>query len=288
MRDMAEPTPDAPHTPAPSRWRNLSRLRPWVQTAMLGVWLAPLSTWLARVPSCVFHCYACPLASLACPVGVVANFSAWHVFPYMAVGMLLAVGAGVGSLVCGWACPFGYIQDLLERLPLPKFRLPNWTGYGRYVMLLGAVILVPYFWGEAHALFICRICPAGALEAAVPRMVMGAAGAGPLLVMGLVKWIILAAFLLSAVVTFRPWCKVFCPLGGFLSLFNHVSLFRLQFSAPGCTECNTCRSRCRMGGEVERKVNTGTCIRCTECTTCGAIEPALAKSQRLLPPPPKA
>ena len=37
-----------------------------------------------------------------------------------------------------------------------------------------AGIAVPFFWGEAHPLFFCRLCPAGALEGALPSMAQAA------------------------------------------------------------------------------------------------------------------
>ncbi|MCJ7543243.1 MAG: 4Fe-4S binding protein, partial [Phycisphaerae bacterium] len=85
------------------------------------------------------------------------------------------------------------------------------------------------------------------------------------------KFVILGAFLLAAVLTYRPWCAVLCPLGGFLALFNRGSLLRLRFDPRACTECNLCRSRCAVGVTVDINVNDARCIRCLECTTCGAI-----------------
>src|SRR5512137_2589992 len=119
----------------------LMRIRPWVQTLFLGVWLAPVGKWLHSLPGCVFHCYSCPLSSFACPIGVLANYAALapvaFEVPYLLLGILLVVGAVSGSLACGWACPFGFLQDLLAKIPTPKFRLPTWTGYFRYVVLVG-------------------------------------------------------------------------------------------------------------------------------------------------------
>ena len=279
MRDMAA-TNDITTAPR-NRFRRLLRLRPWVQTAFLGVWLAPVGRWLHSVPACVFHCYACPLSSMACPVGVVANFAAWGAFPLLVVGMLLFVAAMVGSLVCGWACPFGFLQDLAGRIPVRKFRIPNWLGYGRYMVLIGLVVLVPYLWGENHPLFICRVCPAGGLEAGIPRTIMGMTVPGhPQVWLSGTKAVILVAFLAAVVFTYRPWCKVFCPLGGFLALFNRVSLFHIRFSSTDCTECNTCRSRCMMGVKVDKAVNTPGCVRCLECVSCGAFKPALGAQKK--------
>jgi ferredoxin-type protein NapH len=275
MRAMADTNPNN-STSDIARRRKVWRWRPWVQTAFLTVWLAPLSRWLHRVPGCAFHCYACPLSSFACPVGIVAGFSSLHLFPLLAVGVVLLAAVLVGSLLCGWACPFGFIQDLLAKVPLRKFTLPRWLGVGRYVVLAGSVLLVPFVWGESHPLAICRICPAGALEAGVPRMILSAVSDQPQVVLSTVKWFILAAFLLAAVITFRPWCRVFCPLGGFLSLLNRVSLFRLRFRAEACRACPTCRSVCPVDVTGPAHVNSSRCIRCLKCTTCGAIDAVLA------------
>jgi len=57
--------PECKQRPPTELGRKLSRLRPWVQTGFLGVWLAPVGQWLHGIPSCVFHCYSCPLSSFA-------------------------------------------------------------------------------------------------------------------------------------------------------------------------------------------------------------------------------
>jgi ferredoxin-type protein NapH len=175
--------------------------RIWIQSAFLLVWLDPLNLRLHTMCAPVFHCYACPLATFACPIGVIAQFGALHIFPFVAVGLLIAVGALFGSLICGWVCPFGWLQDLAAKVPTPKFDLPKWTGHLRYVVLIGAVLAVPYFFGEGHPLFICRICPAGALEAAAPNMVGEAIAGKEIIWPNALKLTILALFLIVGVVT---------------------------------------------------------------------------------------
>ncbi len=290
MRDMADTSPSKKDL---KRVRRILRLRPWIQAFFVLVWIAPLQ-WLSRnvwkpladvknVPGCGFHCYACPLASFACPVGVVAEFSSAHAIPFLAIGIVLLFAAAVGSLICGWACPFGFLQDMLDKIPVKKFRIPNWMGFGRYLTLIGLVILVPYFWGNMNDLFICKVCPAGGLESGMARVGMGffdMEGGLPVSEISLIKWIIVPAFLFLAIFTYRPWCKIFCPLGGFLSLFNRFSLFHLKFDKASCTQCNTCRARCAMGVKVDKRVNSLGCIRCLECTTCGAITPVIAGLSR--------
>jgi len=242
--------------------------RIWVQSAFLLIWLDPLRWRFHSICSPVFHCYSCPLATFACPIGVLAGFSALHIFPFIAVGMLVLIGILLGSIVCGWACPFGFLQDLVAKVPTPKFDPPGWTGNLRYVVLIGTVIAVPYFFGEGHWLFICRFCPAGALEAAVPNMV-GQAVAGQKIVWpNALKLAILVLFLISIFFVKRPWCRVLCPLGAIFSLFNRVSAFFLRFDADKCNSCERCHKLCEYGIEPEKSPNDLRCVRCLECTGC--------------------
>lgn len=266
----------------------LAKARPWVQGAFLAVWLAPLGRWVQGIPGCVFHCYSCPLSSFACPVGVAANYAALLPAsleaPLMLAGVLLAVGAVGGTLACGWACPFGFLQDLLARLTEWKLRLPRWLGHLRYGVLVGLVLVLPLVLGargtpfEEQAISICRVCPAGALEAGLPHSIRSmAAGEGWL--MSGAKTAILVVFLLAAVFIRRPWCRVFCPLGGALALFNRVSVFHLRFRRGACIECNLCRTRCAMGVNVDERINVTGCIRCLECVKCGAVQPSWGRTR---------
>ena len=174
--------------------------------------------------------------------------------PYLLLGLLLLVGAVSGSLACGWACPFGFVQDLLGRIPIRKVALPAWVGYTRYVVLVGLVILLPLILGFKGIPFgdqvisICRLCPAGALEAGLPTSAQSVM-AGNGWPMSWFKTLILVAFIASALFVHRPWCRIFCPLGGLLALFNRFSLFHLRFNPQECVECNLCRSRCPDGRE---------------------------------------
>ncbi|HOW63707.1 MAG TPA: 4Fe-4S binding protein [Candidatus Paceibacterota bacterium] len=268
--------------------RMLKGFRPWVQTAFLAVWLAPVGRWLHGVPACVFHCYACPLSAFGCPVGLAANYAAtlptWNTVPWMLLGVLVLTGGLAGSLVCGWSCPFGFLQDLLGRISRRKIQLPGWVGNLRYLVLIGLVLWLPWYWGRQGILFddqvisICRLCPAGALESGLYYSVKSVL-AGQGWIMSWYKLFILGLFLIGAVFVHRPWCRIFCPLGGFLALFNRFSLFHLRFDRDACVECNLCQGRCPAGVKLDLKANASNCIRCLECATCGALVPSVGRPE---------
>ena len=68
------------------------------------------------------NCYSCPAAIGACPLGALqaALLNTNRGLPFYMVGLILAFGALFGRTICGWACPFGLIQDLLGKIPVRK------------------------------------------------------------------------------------------------------------------------------------------------------------------------
>jgi polyferredoxin len=249
----------------------LVRWRVWIQAAFLLVWLDPFMLRLHNVCGPVFHCYSCPLATFACPIGVLANFSAIHVVPLVAIGTLAIIGGLVGSMLCGYACPFGLLQDLAGRIPTPKVRLPAWLGYTRYAVLGAFVLAVPFLFGENHPLFFCSLCPAGALEGWLPNAVKVAAAGGTFPWANPLKLGVLVFVLVAMFVKWRPWCTLLCPLGAIFGLFNRGSLLVLRYESHACTGCGRCRDWCKYDVLPNKNVNSTQCIRCLECTQCSAL-----------------
>lgn len=256
--------------------RKLARYRHWVQAAFLLVWLDPLMVRWHGVCAPVFHCHSCPLATFACPIGVLANFSALHVFPFMVIGTLLLVGGVFGSFVCGWACPFGFLQDLIGKLPVRKFSLPGWLGYTRYAVLVGLVLVVPFVFTKESPLFFCRLCPVGTLEGAVPSIIQTAVRGEAVSWPSAAKMSILGLVVVAAVVKYRPWCSLLCPLGAIFGLCNRGSLLALRYKGETCRSCGSCDKMCRYGVLPSRDLNNSRCIRCLECTKCNAITAMMA------------
>lgn len=267
--------------------------RVWVQLGFLLVWLDPLLLRMHNICGPVFHCYACPLATFACPIGVLANFSAIHMFPFAALGTLVASGAVFGSFICGWACPFGFLQDMIAKIPTPKFTVPLWMGNLRYLVLIACVAVIPFLWGKDSSLFICSLCPVGAMEGALPNMAKAAMAGSPVSWPNAAKMTILVLMVIAMFFTWRPWCTLFCPLGAIYGLMNNVSFLFLRFHPKLCVDCADCRSLCRDSGEAEHRVDGMRCVRCLECTNCRAVtmETVLTRLDKPhgkdVPPPPE-
>ncbi len=92
-------------------------------------------------------------------------------FSYYVTGTLILLGVLLGRFVCGFLCPFGWLQELLHKIPCKKFstkKLKPLT-YIKYVVLLFAVVLLPVLVvndvGMGDPFFCKYICPQGVLEA---------------------------------------------------------------------------------------------------------------------------
>jgi len=221
------------------------------------------------------NCYSCPGALFSCPVGglqAVMGSRAFK-FSFYVFGFLTTVGALCGRFICGWLCPFGWIQELLNSIPFPKkitsFRFDKQLRYLKYVILAVFVIALPLLltdpYGQGAPFFCKLICPAGTLEAGLPLVALNAA-LRPLV--GLLyawKVIILAAILFISVIIYRPFCKYLCPLGAIYSLFNPISFQKLNFNAESCIDCGKCARVCGMNLDPRRPRASLECIRCGDC-----------------------
>lgn len=130
------------------------------------------------------NCYSCPGALLSCPVGAFQNFMASLRYTgggipkvgAIVIGYLGFIGTVVGRLTCGWMCPFGFIQDLLHKIPTRKFALWKPLRWVKHGILLVLVIIMPIFIvdvsGLGHPWFCKLLCPAGTLEGADRKSVV--------------------------------------------------------------------------------------------------------------------
>ena len=130
-----------------------------------SVFLVP---WAKSVPCIGFNCYACPAAITACPIGSLQHFGVIRRVPYYLLGFLGLVGILIGRLACGWFCPFGMLQDLMYKIPLPKWKMSNRLARFRYVIFVALVVIAPIVTYEP---WFCKLCPAGALEAGLPLVI---------------------------------------------------------------------------------------------------------------------
>lgn len=220
------------------------------------------------------NCYSCPGAWGACPIGSLqAELAARNLkFPFYVTGFLLASGALFGRFVCGFLCPFGWVQDLLYKIKTPKiksFKGDRVLRYLKYVVLLVLVILLPSLIrneaGTGTPWFCKLVCPSGTLFAGIPLLALNESLRSVAGFLFSWKMGILVVVLLLSVFLYRPFCKYLCPLGATYALFNRASFYRLRLEEEKCIHCGECKRVCLMGVDASKKPDDMECIRCGDC-----------------------
>jgi ferredoxin len=178
----------------------------------------------------------------------------------LAAFLFFAVLAVIGNkLVCGWACPFGALQELAFSLPILRklkqrkipFAVSNTvrcTLFAVVLLLLFGVVggqkgLVVYHFVNPFNLFNLDIETAS---------------------VGITIFIALALSLAA----YRPFCQLVCPFGLLSWLLERVSVFRVKIDRERCTECGSCIRACPVEaaqGRVAGKLFPADCFSCARC-----------------------
>ena len=220
-----------------------------------------------------FNCYSCPGAIGSCPLGALQNAlaSSGARAPWYVLGILLLFGLTLGRIVCGWLCPLGMLQELLHKLPTPKWqknRVTRALSWVKYAVLLVFVIALPLYFGWAEHLpvpaFCKYICPAGTAEGALPLMTNPVNGDKVPMLGALFtnKFVLLVVISVLCVFAYRAFCRFLCPLGAIYGLFAKLSVLGVKVSPKACIDCGKCVQHCKMD---IRRVGDHECIQCGEC-----------------------
>nr|MBF0223645.1 4Fe-4S binding protein [Desulfobulbaceae bacterium] len=256
-------------------------LRRWVQLATLIVSNAYIFSYFKNLPCGFLNCSRCAFATVKCPL-IAFQTGAMVMGMYGAlapktVALLTATSASLflfastlGTWTCSWLCPFGTIQDYFHKVPVKKFKLPDWMAWGRIPIFIFLGVVMAY---QTKSLFFCNICPPGTIA----RLAQDATGIpqflrGPEGMMAFSGMVIMITILLLSTFISRPFCHLFCPIGGFYGIFNKASgLFR-KVKAEECNQCSKCKRSCPQGLDPFKSLNSQTCNRCLEChKTCKAL-----------------
>ena len=199
-------------------------------------------------------------------------------FSYYITGFLILLGVLLGRFICGFLCPFGWLQELLHKIPSKKFctkKLKPLT-YVKYVVLVLTVILLPILvvndLGMGDPFFCKYICPQGVLEGAIPLSIADEnlrAALGDLFTW---KLFVLIAVVVLSVLIFHPFCKWICPLGAFYGLMNKVSLLGIKVDQHKCVSCVKCAKACKMDVDIRKSPNHTECIRCGKCISACPVD----------------
>ena len=176
----------------------------------------------------------------------------------MLVFLLLMVWVSNKS-ICGWGCQLGLLQDLLHRVPLPKWKPPFWLSNTvrivAFVALVAGLVAAGLDW-------IGLIDP---FQLFSFNFTLGIA-------------LFSAGVLIASLFIYRPWCRFLCPFGLLGWLVEQVSLFRPRINREACKECQLCVKACPTNAMADfydgKKIHA-------DCFACGACIEACPREDAL-------
>jgi len=222
-------------------------------------------------------------------------------FPWLPLASFLLIAVFLGRMLCGWVCPFGFVQEILgyvkrkhkEISPRTHNDLINvkYVVLGAVLFISGAISVLTATGigvGYKTAMGIFAQAPFNALSphdtlfALLPTMIYNAFSSGivvenilgSIVALPILFWarlIILALVLVFAVFTPRSWCRYFCPVGAAMALLNHFSFLGLKRDVVHCTKesCHSCVEVCPMKVPILdlpwEKFTHPECTYCLEC-----------------------
>ena len=212
------------------------------------------------------NCWSCPAATFSCPIGALqAVGGAGGKFSFYAAGFIILIGLIFGRVICGFLCPFGLIQELLNKIPSPKLFLPRRFNRVKYFLLIIFVLILPVVTKFGEPTFCEYICPAGTLEAGLPLIATHEEYRDVLGKLFALKIFILVAVIVGCVLIHRFFCRIICPLGAIYGLINKYSFYQIKFAQDKCIDCGRCKSVCPLDLDPTKEFNSAECVRCERC-----------------------
>ena len=174
--------------------------------------------------------------------------------------ILFIVLAIIGNkAICGWACPFGALQEIIYSLPILRkikqrklpFILTNTIRSLLFLVML--LFLFGIIGGRKGFVIYHYINPFNLFNFDFDSVSI---------------LITVISVLMISFVFYRPFCQFICPFGLASWIAERFSLCRVTINEEKCTKCGACIKVCPLHaakGRVERKTFPADCFSCARC-----------------------
>lgn len=161
---------------------------------------------------------------------------------------------------CGWLCPFGALQELLNRLAklahIPQWRVP-WGLHERLWPIKYMIFLV-LFGLSLYSLTLAE--QLAEIEPFKTAIILKFAREWPFVIFA-------GALLVAGLFVERFYCRYLCPLGAALAIPGRLRMFDWLKRYRECgNPCQTCANDCMVQSiHPEGHINPNECLNCLHC-----------------------
>jgi len=163
------------------------------------------------------------------------------------------------KMICGWACPFGALQELIYSIPILRkikekklfFVFTNTIRAGLFIAML--FFLFGIIGGRQGFVIYHYVNPFNLFNLDFETF-------------SILLTVIIA--LLVSFIAYRPFCQFMCPFGFISWIVERFSIFRVRIDKEKCTQCGACIKTCPLEAAKGKVVGNRMPADCFSCARC--------------------
>ncbi|MCK4330479.1 4Fe-4S binding protein [candidate division WOR-3 bacterium] len=190
----------------------------------------------------------------------------------IAFGFFIILAVIGNKMICGWACPFGALQEIIYSIPILR-RIKQ----KKLPFILTNTIRAGFFLTTLLFLF-------GVIGASKGFVIYHYINPFNLFNLDFESLSILLTVIIAlggAFIIYRPFCQLICPFGFISWIAENFSIFRIRIDKDKCTQCGACIKVCPLEaakGRVAGNKLPADCFSCARCLNVCPVDAIQYKS----------